>query len=298
LTKVRLQLPGFYGVLTQHFGNPEVVYLPSYTSNLFSVNQTVFVTKYPDVDKNAIIPLKVHFHELPVVSVHVSKLPYLNADIDGDCVAVWPGDDNWELDQIECKNPKPIKSLNLSEIKEHVKKIPDSMLMDLLNCKIDFDTYLDDVHHRFNVVDKVPMLTGTLFKRLVLKYYGLFFYDLKNNIRFVLNPKWKYKPSQPFFETTQNYDIWIRSLQIICNKLNDICLKFKHPVNTVDDLRKVLSFLKACGIDIKWFENELGVSHDSRYTSITEFSYWFTKEYEKDAFEIFKSATTIKTEIG
>jgi len=293
MVKVRLQIPGFYGVLTQHFDNPDIVYLPSYTSNIFSTGQTVFVTRYPDVDKNAILPLKVQFHEYPVVSIHISKLPYLDADIDGDCVAVWFGDNNWEIDDIEEKPFEPLKSLNFSDIKKRIKKISESMLMDLLNLKLDFNQYIEDVQFRFHVIDKVPMLTGTLFKRFALQHYGLFFYDLKDNIRFVLNAEWKYEPSNAFFQTTKNYDIWIRAIQIICNRLNNICLKFKHPVNSIDDLRKVLSFLKACNIDTKWFENEFGVSHDPRYTSIEEFTFWFTKDIEKDAFEVFK--TGIKT---
>jgi len=288
MPKVRIQVPGFYGVLTQHFDNPDIVYLPSYTSKLFSVGQTVFVTKYPDIDKNSILPLQVRFHEHPTVSVHVDKLHYLDADIDGDCVAVWSGDNNWEVDPIDIKPKIPIKSLKLNEIKSRVKKIPESMLMDLLNCKIDFDKYKEDVHYRFYIVDKVPMLTGTLFKRLALHHYGLFFYDLKDNVRFVLDPKWKYKPSKKFFQSTKNYDIWIRAIQLICKRLNTICLRFKHPVNSIEDLRKVLSFLKACNIDIQWFEQEFGVSYDPRYTSIEEFAFWFTETLERDAFKIFK----------
>ena len=291
--KIRLQVPGFYGVLTQHFGHPDVIYLPSYTSTIFSVGQTVFVTRYPDIDKNAILPLKVQFHEFPVASIHVSKLQYLDADIDGDCVAVWAGDNNWEIDAIEEKPFAPLKSLNFNEIRKRIKKIPEHMLIDLLNCKIDFDQYREDVQYRFYVIDKVPMLTGTLFKRFILRYHNLFFYDLKDNIRFVLDPKWKHKPSEMFLKTTKNYDIWMRTVQIICNRLNNICLKFKHPINSIDDLRKVLSFLKACNIDVKWFENEFGVSHDPRYTSIEEFTFWFIEDLEKDAFEVFK--TGIKT---
>ena len=294
MTKVKIKVNGFYGVLTQHFNNPNIIYLPSYTSNIFSLNQAVFVTKYPDIDKNSILPLKVQFHEHPVVSVYFDKLKYMNADIDGDCVAVWSGDDNWEIDEIDSKPHMPINSLTFNEIKNRVKKIPESMIMDLLNCKSDFEQYKEDVHYRFNIIDKTPILSGTLFKRLSLNNYGLFFYDLQNNIRFGLNPKYKYKPSKAFLQSTKNYDIWIRTLQIICNKLNSICLKFKHPINSSDDLKKVLAFLKICNINIEYFERELGVSNDSRYTSIEEFDFWFSKEIEKDAFEIFKSSIKFK----
>jgi len=291
--KVRLQIPGFYGVLTQHFDNPNIIYLPSYTSIHFKTNETVFVTRYPDIDKNSIIPLRVQFHEYPVASVHVDNLQYMDADIDGDCIAVWKGDINWKVDDVKPKEFQPIKTLSFNEIKQKTKKIPEEMLMDLLNCKINFDIYIKDINYRFNILDKVPMLSGTLFKRYALLYYGLFVYDLKDNIRFVLEPQWKYTPSKEFIKTTENYDIWIRTLQIICNKLNSICLKFKHPTNTIDDLRKVLTFLKISGINIDWFEKELGIVHDTRYTTIEEFAFWFTEKIEKNTFEIFKAG--IKT---
>ena len=167
------------------------------------------------------------------------------------------------------------------------------MVMDLLNCKLDFEDYKEDVHYRFKIIDKTPSISGVLFKRLSFNYYGLFFYDLKNNVRFGLNPKFKYSPSDEFLNSTKNYDIWIRILQIICNKLNTICLKFKHPVNSSNDLKKVLAFLEVCNINTEYFEKELGVSHDPRYTNIEEFDIWFTEKIEKDAFEIFK--TTIKS---